>query len=186
MMIVNNLWNAHDSVPLGVDCVLGVKLHGCVFVARQCSSVPHPLAAGGGLSSKPDVVSDGATLFECDVENTVSDNVRGDESVLGDHRLGGGSGQAGAALVDSPHSELILTTFNQTINFTLELVAHGLDLLDSQHLALHPLAHVLLLLLDDVVCDGGTAVSLWRSEGEVTVVWTPVKDIRFAARSRLI
>ena len=50
------LWNAHDCVPLRVNCVLGVKFDGGVISARQSPPISQPLAARSGFSSKPDVI----------------------------------------------------------------------------------------------------------------------------------
>lgn len=108
------------------------------------------------------------------------------ESVLGNHGVGGGSRNAGTSLVNSPHSELVFTTLYQTINFTLDLVAHGFNLLDRQGLSVNPLSHILLALFNDVMSDGSTTICLWRSPGKVCMVWTPIEDVRFATGSRLV
>ena len=70
------LWNAHDCVPFCVNCVLRVKFDGGVVVAGQGPSISQPLAAGCRLASEPDVVPDRATLLKCQVEDSISDDVR--------------------------------------------------------------------------------------------------------------
>ena len=129
---------------------------------------------------------DGTALLESDVVDTISNNVWRNESVFGNHGVGWGSRNTWATLVNSSNSELIFTTLNQTVNLALDLVTHGLNLLDGEHLALHPLTHVLLLLLDDVVSDGGASVGLWWGPGEVGVVGAPVEDVRLAAGPGLV
>ena len=106
--------------------------------------------------------------------------------MFSNHRLGGRSGNAGSSLVDSSDSELVFTALYQAVDLALDLVTHGLHLLDGENLALHPLAHVLLLLLDDVVSDGSTAVRLRRSPGKVRMVWTPVENVWLTAGSGLV
>ena len=106
--------------------------------------------------------------------------------MFSNHRLGGRAGNAGSSLVDSSDSELILTALYQAVDLALDLVTHGLHLLDGENLALHPLAHVLLLLLDDVVSDGSPPVGLGRGPGKVGVVGTPVENVWLTAGSGLV
>merc|ERR550517_2045826 len=80
----------------------------------------------------------------------------------------------------------LFTALDQAVDLALDLVAHGLHLLHSQHLALNPLSHVLLLLLDDVVGDGCTAIEGWGVPGQVGVVRAPVQDVGLSARIRFI
>ncbi|MFN9945137.1 MAG: hypothetical protein ACK56I_37285, partial [bacterium] len=158
-------WNAKHSVPLRVDRVLGVELDGGVLVRAQGPPVPQPFHGGRGLAAEPQVVPNGSALLQRDVVNPVADEVGRDEAVLGNHGLGGRAGLAGAALVHRPDSELVFVALHQAVAATLDLVAQLLHLLEGEDLALHPLAHVLLLHLDDVMGDLSTTVRLWRSPG---------------------
>ena len=106
--------------------------------------------------------------------------------MFSNHGLGGRSGNAGSSLVDSSDSELVFTALYQAANLALDLVTHGLHLLDGESLALHPLAHVLLLLFDDVVSDGSPSVGLRWGPGEVGMVGTPVQNVRLTAGSGLV
>ena len=106
--------------------------------------------------------------------------------MFSNHRLGGRPGNAGSSLVDSSDSELVFTALYQAVDLALDLVTHGLHLLDGEHLALHPLAHVLLLLLNDVVSDGSPAVRLRWGPGKVGMVGTPVQDVWLTAGPGLV
>ena len=108
------------------------------------------------------------------------------ESRLCNHGNGRWAGFAWASLVDGSDSELVLASFVQTGLLALDHAAELLDLLDGEGLALDPLAHVLLLHLDDVVGDLGTSVTLWRSPGQVGKVLAPVNNIGLTAWGWLI
>ena len=153
----------------------------CVVCLRESPSISCPLACGRGLATEPEVVADGPALLQRDVVDAVPEQVGRDEAVLGDHGVGGGSGLAWAALVDGSNPELVLLALHQAVALALDLVAHGLHLLDGQGLALDPLAHVLLLHLDDVVGDGGATVRGRWVPHKVGMVGRPVYDVGLAA-----
>ena len=69
---------------------------------------------------------------------------------------------------------------------SLDHVTHLLNLFECQDTALDPLAHVLLLHLDDVVGDVGTAVALWWSPGQIGKVLAPVDYVGLTAWGWLI
>ena len=133
-----------------------------MIVAAEGPSVPDPLHAGRRLAAEPEIVADWPALLQGDVVDAIANQMRRDESVLGDHRLRGRAGLAGAALVHGPNPELILVALDEAVAATLDLVAQLLDLLDGERLALDPLAHVLLLHLDDVVGDRSATVRCRR------------------------
>merc|ERR1719209_894043 len=85
-----------------------------------------------------------------------------------------------------PGCGMILLALNQSVTLALYFVAKSFHLLDGEGLTLHPLSHVLLLHLNDVVSDRRASVRLWWVPNQIRMVGAPVDNVWFTAWVRLV